>query len=283
MSQEIQNIIVMGKSGAGKQPRIEVLMKEFGLSQLSTGNIFREYLGSFNSINYGGDLSEFYRPSTGSFLPDGDIEAKLRAHCETNAIVVEYMGAVILGAKAKYFIDNGKFVPDYITNALFESYFARTGYKGAVLDGYPRTGDQARFLAGLVKEKGTRIDLVVLVDNDDEAIVKRTIGRRICPNKECAKVYHMEYKPPDGGKYCSACGAEVILRSDDTGERIRSRLREFMEKCVPALKYLEGLGIPRATVPGNLPVFTEEAVHESVMEAIRPILAGIHEIHEKPL
>ncbi len=274
MSKEIQNVIVMGKSGAGKQPRIEVLMKEFGLVQLSTGNIFREYLGAFNAIDYRGDLSEFYLPDKERFLPDEDIKAKLRAHCETNALVVDDMDAVVLGAKAKYFIDSGKFVPDHITNSLFESYFARSEYKGAVLDGYPRTGDQARFLTGLVEGKGTKLDFIVLVDNDDEAIVKRTIGRRICPNSECAKVFHQEYKPPKDGKYCTSCGAEVILRSDDTADKIRSRLREFHEKCVPALSYLERQGIPVATVPGNLPVFTGEAVKKSVMEAVRPLLTG---------
>jgi adenylate kinase family enzyme len=52
----VQNILVMGKSGAGKQPRIDVLVKEFGLVQLSTGNIFREYLGKFNEIGFSGDL-----------------------------------------------------------------------------------------------------------------------------------------------------------------------------------------------------------------------------------
>jgi len=272
MSKEIQNIIVMGKSGAGKQPRIEVLMKEFGLKQLSTGNIFREYLGTFNAIGYKGDLSEFYNENTGKFLPDEDIKAKLRAYCETNAIVIEDLDSVVLGAKAKYFIDSGRFVPDYITNSLFESYFSRSGCRGAVLDGYPRTIDQARFLMKLVKERGTRIDLIVLVDNDDESIVKRTVGRRICPNRDCAKVYHMEYNPPKEGKYCNACGTEVVLRSDDTEEKIRSRLGEFHEKCMPGLDYLAGEGIPVVTVPGNLPVFTEEAVHASVMEAVRPLV-----------
>ncbi|MHC4885637.1 MAG: hypothetical protein ACYTGH_11185 [Planctomycetota bacterium] len=56
----VQNVLVMGKSGAGKQPRIDVLLEEFGLTQLSTGNIFREYLGRFNAIGFQGDLARFY-------------------------------------------------------------------------------------------------------------------------------------------------------------------------------------------------------------------------------
>ena len=109
-------------------------------------------------------------------------------------------------------------------------------------------------------------NVCVLVDNDDEAIVVRTIGRRICPS--CKKVFHLEHKPPREGRFCTVCGTEVVHRSDDTEERIRNRLREFHEKVVPTLDYLKGLGIPIVQVPGNLPVFTEEIVRRSVLEAI---------------
>ncbi len=257
----VDNILVMGKSGAGKQPRIDVLVEEFGLEQLSTGNIFREYLGQFNAIGFEGDIGQFYEEPKGEFIPDDAIKAKLGSKIEGRDA-----GGVVLGLKAKYFIESGKFVPDSITNALFESYFARSGYKGMVLDGYPRTRDQSEFLLGLVKDKGTRVDAIVLVDNEDEAIVKRTVGRRICPS--CNKVFHLEFKPPKDGKLCTACSTEVILRSDDSEEKIRSRLKEFQDKAVPALEYLKAQGIPVATVPGNLPVFTDEAVRASVMDSL---------------
>jgi adenylate kinase len=251
---QVQNILVMGKSGAGKQPRIDVLVKEFGLVQLSTGNIFREYLGKFNEIGFTGDIKAFFDEKKGKFVTDAAIAKKL---------------GDLLGLKAKYFMESGKFVPDSITNALFEAYFAKSGYKGMVLDGYPRTPDQSKFLLKLTKAKGTKIDAIVLVDNEDEAIVKRTIGRRICP--KCKKVFHLEFKAPRDGKFCTECGAEVILRSDDSEEKIRSRLQEFQDKALPAMELLKTKGIPVATVPGNLPVFTDEAVRASVMDAIGKI------------
>ncbi|MHC4885636.1 MAG: adenylate kinase family protein [Planctomycetota bacterium] len=171
-----------------------------------------------------------------------------------------------MGLKAKYFVDSGKFVPDAITNALFEAAFAANDYKGLVLDGYPRTVEQSQFLLELVKAQDTSIDFIVLVEGEDEEIVKRTVGRRICTS--CSSVFHMEYKLPKDGKSCTDCGAEVILRSDDSEGKIRSRLQEFHSKAMPALEYLKTHGIPVVSVPGNLPVFTEEAVRESVMKAL---------------
>jgi adenylate kinase len=145
--------------------------------------------------------------------------------------------------------------------------FGKMGYQGAVLDGYPRTLDQAHHLVRLVEDAGTRLDLIVLVDNEDEAIVRRTTGRRIC--RSCGKVFHLEHRPPRDGRYCTECGTEVVQRSDDTEEKIWSRLREFHDKVEPTIEFLEGRGIPVAVVPGDLPVFTEQAVRESVLEAIR--------------
>ena len=258
---QFQNVIVMGKSGAGKQPRIDVLTSEFGLKQLSTGNIFREYVGAFNSSGFKGDLNPFYDEGRGSFVDNEVITKEL-----TETGIEGDLDGIILGLKAKYFMNAGKFVPDEITNELFESFFSRDDYRGQVLDGYPRTPDQSRFLLDLSGSIGFKIDLMVLVDNDDELIVRRTMGRRIC--SDCGKVYHIEFKPSKDNKHCNVCNGDLILRSDDTEEKIRSRLREFYDKAVPAMKVLEDAGIPLARVPGNLDVFTDENVRRSVMDAI---------------
>jgi len=260
----VLNIVVTGKSGAGKQPRIDVLVKEFGFQQLSTGNIFREYLGKFRDSGFKGDISQFYDAKAGKFKPDKDIGAALK-----KAGAKGDLDAVVLGLKAETFVSSGKFVPDTITNELFTGFFSKLGFKKAVLDGYPRTVDQAKHLLKITKDENVNIGFVVIVDNDDDAIVKRTIGRRICP--KCGKVYHLEHKPPKDGKFCKECGAKVIQRSDDTEEKIRSRLREFQEKCKPAIEVLQKSGIPVVSVPGNLPVFSDEAVRKSVLDAIAPL------------
>ena len=246
----VQNIVVAGKSGAGKQPRVDVLVQAYGLRQLATGNIFREYLGTFN---------------------------KVRASAKTDGLWSEAgfaADAAMLGFKAAQYVDRGRFVPDEITNALLAAAFRAGNGKGFVLDGYPRTPDQSDFLLKLAKDCGTRIDLVLMVDNEDEAIVARTIGRRVCPNKTCAKVFHLQFKPPTADGKCTACGTPVVLRSDDSEEKIRTRLAEFQSKALPAIKRLSAAGIPTVSVPGNLPVFTDEAVKQSVLDVVQPALKG---------
>lgn len=254
---ELSNVIVTGKSGAGKQPRIDVLIDEFDLEQLSTGNIFRKYLGIFDEFSYDGDLNELWDGE--DFIPDDEIAEKLGSDDKS----------IILGMKAKYFVDKGLFVPDRITNQLFKSYFEDRGCSGQVLDGYPRTLSQSRFILDLIEDKGTTIDFIVWVENSDDLIIERTTKRRICP--ECGKVYHLKYDPPTDDNRCKDCGVKVIQRSDDTEEKIRSRLQEFKEKTIPALKYLEENGIPIAKVPGHLEDFTTENVKRSVMEEIEKL------------
>ena len=251
---EFTNIVVSGKSGAGKQPRIDVLVEEYGLEQLSTGDIFRNYLGKINEYGYDGDLEIFWNNDEKQIIPDEQIAEKLGTKD----------GEIILGLKAKYFVEQGLFVPDYITNALFEVFFAKKNYRNQVLDGYPRTPEQSKYLLDLIQKHDSKIDFVLIVDNTDGRIIQRTIKRRICP--KCKKVYHLDYKPPKNG-LCE-CGTEVIQRSDDTEEKIRSRLNEFQEKALPALNYLKDQGIPIITVPGHLENFTSENVRKSVINEI---------------
>ena len=93
----ITNIVVSGKSGAGKQPRIDVLVEEFGLEQLSTGDIFRSYLGKFNEYKYTDSLETFWDEDKKQFISDEDIAKGLGTDNKD----------VILGMKAKYFVDKG--------------------------------------------------------------------------------------------------------------------------------------------------------------------------------
>lgn len=253
----IKNIIVSGKSGAGKQPRIDVLVKEFGLEQLSTGDLFRNYLGKFNGYGYSDNLGVFWNDENKQFISDENIADKLGTDDKD----------IILGMKAKYFVDGGLFVPDNITNALFKAFFSKKQYQNQVLDGYPRTPAQSKFLLDLLEENNSKIDFVLIVDNTNERIIARTVKRRICP--KCKKVYHLEYKPPNNG-LCE-CGEKVIQRSDDTEEKIRSRLNEFKEKALPALNYLEEKDIPIVHVAGHLEIFTSENVRKSVMDEVQKL------------
>ena len=138
---KVTNVMVTGKSGAGKQPRIDVLTEEFNLHQLSTGDIYRYYLRKFNDFGYPYDISEFYDNERVQFIPDVEIQNKIGTNDEE----------IILGLKAKYFVDQGLFGPDSITNALVEKEFAKNDFRNSVLDGYPRTVLQAEFLLDLLE------------------------------------------------------------------------------------------------------------------------------------
>jgi adenylate kinase family enzyme len=262
MAEQFENIIVMGKSGAGKQPRIDVLAEAFGLQQLSTGDIFRKYLGLFNELGDENELSRFYDSASDDFIPDGDIKQALNFAGRRDA------DGIVLGLKAKYYVNQGLFVPDRITNALFQSAFNALGCRGVVLDGYPRTVDQAKFLVRLAKQENVTLDAIVLVENDDEAIIERTMGRRIC--KSCGEVFHLEFRPPPEERMFE-CKSEcdIIRRSDDTIESLKARLNEFATKTRPAIDYLTDQDIPLYRAPGNLPNYSPEAVKASVFEAMQ--------------
>jgi adenylate kinase len=266
---KVHNIVVAGKSGAGKQPRIDVLLVTYGLQQLSTGTIFREYLGAYSKVRDAVKGEGLWQD--GTFASDDKIRRVFAGAAKKAGVPVE---STMLGFKAAQYVDRGKFVPDDITNALLAAAFKRANGTGLVLDGYPRTPEQSEFLLGLVREMQSSIELVLVVDNEDDAIVARTVGRRICTNKACGKVFHVQHKPPTPDGKCTACGTPVVQRSDDTEEKIRMRLREFQEKALPAIERLSKAGIALAHVPGNLPVFTDEAVRESVLKVVRPVLGG---------
>ena len=258
---EIDNILVMGKSGAGKQPRIDVLIAEYGLEQLSTGDIFRSYLKAFNEIGYDGNILDFFNTETGDFISSKLIEQRLKTFLGDRRFE-----DVLLGLKAKYYVSNGLFVPDSVTNDLFLSSFKKSDYRGIVLDGYPRTVDQAKFLVSIAEKENRKIDAIIHVVNDDETILNRVTGRRVCPN--CHKVFHMEYKPLRNDKYCTYCGTEAITRIDDTRDKVLSRLKEYREKTQSTIQFLISCNIPYISVPGNLPVLSDDAVKSSVFEAI---------------
>lgn len=264
MSDQFENIIVMGKSGAGKQPRIDVLTEIFGLQQLSTGDIFRKYLSLFDELGDTSDLNRFYDSAAGDFIPDEKIKKELNITGRGDA------DGIVLGLKAKYFVNQGLFVPDRITNALLEAAFKSMDYRGVVLDGYPRTVDQARVLTELAGRENVKLDAILLVENDDNAIIERTMGRRIC--RSCGEVFHLEHRPPPKERL-NECKSEcdIVQRSDDTLDSLKARLNEFSVKTQPAINFLQDQGIPIFRVPGNLPEFSPEAVKDSVIESM-----GLH-------
>jgi len=134
-----------------------------------------------------------------------------------------------LGQMAKEYMDRGALVPDDVVIGLMKEKIV-TLKEGFVLDGFPRTVQQAEALAEFVE-----IDHVINLDVDDEELVDRLTKRRSCP--DCNVVFHLLYKPPMKDGICDKCSAKLYQRSDDTEETVRARLKVYRENTFPLIEY----------------------------------------------
>ena len=140
-----------------------------------------------------------------------------------------------LGKKAQGFMDSGALVPDDVIIDMMIDEIGRVPAGGYVLDGFPRTAKQAAGLDKVLDDRGEGIDVVVNLDVDEEAIVKRITGRRICP--KCAAVYHVESLKPKVDGACDRDGSKLVQRPDDTAEVVKTRLRNYNEQTAPLVDY----------------------------------------------
>jgi adenylate kinase len=120
---------------------------------------------------------------------------------------------------------------------MMESRFTseRATTSGFVLDGFPRTVGQAEALDAKLDSLGVRITRVVSLEIDDEVVVGRLSGRRVCPN--CGAIFHVETKQPKQEGVCDNCGSSLTVRADDNPDTIRQRLAVFHERTAPVLAY----------------------------------------------
>jgi adenylate kinase len=150
-----------------------------------------------------------------------------------------------LGVEAKSYVDKGLLVPDEITNGIVRDRLSQPDCdKGFLLDGFPRTIAQAEALDGILKEQGKHIDHVINLSVDRNKLLARLTGRRIC--KACGATYHVIFNPPKHDGVCDKCSGELYQRSDDTEEKVGTRLDEYMNKTAPLLEYYEKQGTLRS-------------------------------------
>jgi adenylate kinase len=149
-----------------------------------------------------------------------------------------------LGLKAKEYVDKGLLVPDEITNGIVKERLALDDCsRGFLLDGFPRTLQQAEALDGMLTDLGRSIDHVVNLKVDRGLLLARLTGRRIC--KTCGTTYHVMFNPPKVGGICDKDGGELYQRSDDTEEKVGTRLDEYTSKTAPLLDYYNAKGLLR--------------------------------------
>ncbi|EHN60043.1 adenylate kinase [Listeria innocua ATCC 33091] len=146
-----------------------------------------------------------------------------------------------LGKKAKSFMDNGDLVPDEVTNGIVRERLAEDDAKnGFLLDGFPRTVEQAEELENILSDLGTELDAVINIEVDKDVLMKRLTGRWIC--RTCGKTYHEIYNPPKVPGKCDLDGGELYQREDDKKETVENRLNVNMKQTKPLLDFYSEKG-----------------------------------------
>ena len=156
-------------------------------------------------------------------LSSGDILRQQRAR------------ATSLGKKAAPFMDSGKLVPDQIIVEMMVDVIKEAPQAGFVLDGFPRTINQAADLDKSLASLGLKIDAVLNLKIDDRLVAKRMTGRRSCP--KCGAVYHLENLKPKVDGLCDKDGEKLIQRPDDSLDVVLNRLKTYHQQTEPVVDY----------------------------------------------
>lgn len=147
-----------------------------------------------------------------------------------------------IGLEAMKYISQGNLVPDKMTNDIVKELLMTHDYpNGFMLDGYPRTAAQADALDEMLKDFDIKLTSVVNVEVDDEVLLHRMAGRRVCSN--CGQTYHVDYHPPRIQDICDYCGDDLIQREDDLEESVMNRLSIYNRKTRPLLAHYDRLGL----------------------------------------
>ena len=170
-----------------------------------------------------------------------------------------------LGMEAKRYMDQGALVPDHVTIGIVKDRLSESDCKsGFLLDGFPRTVDQAKALDEILTSLDSKIDYVINIDVDLDILKERLTGRRIC--RSCGATYHMIFNPPKNADVCDKCGGELYKRKDDNEEKVGNRLNVYVSQTKPLLDYY--------SLAGNLVNINGQQSIDLVFEEIREVLGG---------
>ena len=217
-------ILLLGAPGVGKGTQAQLLVTEYGIPQISTGDLLRGNIASGTE----------------------------------------------LGLKAKEIISTGALVDDAIVNQMVLIRLQDNDtYRGYILDGYPRTLDQANFLDATLNDLAlpprlpvVAISIVVAYDQ----LLRRITGRRICPS--CKSIYNVYSNPPRIADQCDQDSAELIQRPDDTEAVFVERMKTFEEQTAPVVAHYRELGRFKE-VDGDRPVEEVAGAIEEALIALR--------------
>ncbi len=145
-----------------------------------------------------------------------------------------------VGVQVEKYVTSGGLVPDGVVLDVVNAFMAENAGKPTLFDGFPRTIPQAEGLDRVLGQAKSAVDMAVLVDLQDDEVVKRLTARRQC--RKCGKIYNLTFKPPKVANVCDDCGGELYQRKDDSEDVIRDRLSTYHKQTEPVLHYYSGQG-----------------------------------------
>lgn len=171
-----------------------------------------------------------------------------------------------LGKAAKEYMSAGKLVPDEVTIGIVRERLAKDDCKaGFILDGFPRTVEQADALKKILSDLGKGISAVINIDVPLSDLIERGVGRRIC--KSCGATYHIKFHAPVKENICDVCGGALYQRADDTAETMSKRLSVYEASTRPLIDYYKAAGV-YVEIDGRQSI-------DAVTEALNKVLLSV--------
>lgn len=172
-----------------------------------------------------------------------------------------------LGVEARNFMDQGNLVPDSLVTKMVKKRLKEPdALSGFVLDGYPRTVEQAILFDRVLSELGRKLKIVLYIDSSESIILERLTGRRVC--KACSKIYNVKNFPSKVEGVCDDCGGEIVLREDDVRETVLKRLDIYHKQTEDLINYYDQSGLLRK-IDGDVAI---EETQRQIKIQLKPFL-----------
>ena len=149
-----------------------------------------------------------------------------------------------VGIEAEKYISKGMLVPDDITIRIVEERLQDEDVQnGLILDGFPRTIEQAEALDSMLDKLNRKITLAINLETPEDEIIDRIVSRRVCSNQDCKTVYNTKLNPPEVEGICDKCGSKLIQRKDDNEETVKNRLVAYYKQSAPIVDFYKEKGL----------------------------------------